>query len=237
LLYQGGVMGGRIIRVVSVGEYDHQACGGTHVSRTGEIGLIKIIKVERIQDGVERFIYTAGDVTLEEYRKTEGNFNFLSANLNVPKEKVVEATLRLLKELKAERKEVERLRQILAVTLSENIRNTKIKIGQINVYEGIFNNLNNEDLIAIGENIIKKDKNSVVLMASNFVKPVFVIMVGEQAINLGVKANELIDILTKITKGGGGGKEDLAQGGGGSFEKVNLAFSDIKEHLRKLFNK
>jgi alanyl-tRNA synthetase len=236
-LYQGGVMGGRIIRVVSVGDYDHQACGGTHVSNTGEIGLIKIIKVERIQDGVERFIYTAGDVTLNEYRKTENNFNFLSANLNVPKEKVVEATLRLLKELKIERKEVERLRQILAITLSENLRGSRIKIGQINVYEGIFNNLNNEDLIAISENIIKKDKYSVVLMASNFIKPIFVIMVGEEANKLGIKANELINILIKITKSGGGGKENLAQGGGGSFEKVNLAFSEIKEYLKSFFNK
>ncbi len=233
-LYQGGVMGGKVIRVVSIGDYDHQACGGTHVGRTGEIGLIKIIKVERIQDGVERFIYTAGDITLSEFKKIDENLKFLSANLNVPKEKIVEATLKLIKELKTERKEVERLRGILAQILSENLRNAKIKVGPVNLYEGIFINLNSDDLIALGENIIKKDKNSVVLLASNLNKPIFVIMTGEEAIKLGVKANELINILIKITGGGGGGREDFAQGGGGIFEKTKPAFSSIEEYLKHI---
>jgi len=67
-LYQGGAVPGKILRIVSVGD-DHEACGGIHVDKTGELGLIKILKVEKIQDGVVRLEIAAGNAVEKHYRK------------------------------------------------------------------------------------------------------------------------------------------------------------------------
>ena len=72
-IYQGGVVPGKEIRIVNILDVDVEACGGTHVNRTGEIGLIKILKSERIQDGVERLEFVAGNIALSLLQNQEKN--------------------------------------------------------------------------------------------------------------------------------------------------------------------
>ncbi len=74
ILYQGGVVPGMNIRTVKIDDVDVQACAGTHCAMTGDIGLIKITKTERIQDGVERIEFSAGEAAIE---ATQANDNLL----------------------------------------------------------------------------------------------------------------------------------------------------------------
>jgi len=233
-LYQGGVMDGKIIRVVSIENFDHEACGGTHVRRTGEVGLIKIIKTERIQDGVERFIFTAGKVTLEEFKKNERLINSISETLNVQKDKILQTILKLTEELKDERKENERLRELFAESISESLYKEKKKVKNINLYTYFKQNLISDDLIKIGEKILKLDKNSIALLSTYNSKVLFVIMVGEEVINKGIYANELIKIVAKEIKGGGGGDKKLAQAGGFKYEGIKTSIEKIKEYLESI---
>jgi Alanyl-tRNA synthetase len=85
-LYEGGVPKGNVIRVVTVDGIDAQACAGTHCRRTGEIGWIKILKNERVQDGVERIEFAVAESALSEFEKKERQINGICKILNVREE-------------------------------------------------------------------------------------------------------------------------------------------------------
>ncbi len=112
-LYQGGVPPGTQIRVVKVGS-DIEACAGTHVTNTGMIGSIKILRAERIQDGVERIEFAAGEAAV---RASQGRDDLLAGAadvLRVPNEQLPKTAERFFEEWKSQQKEIERLKEDLA---------------------------------------------------------------------------------------------------------------------------
>ncbi|MXR21590.1 alanine--tRNA ligase, partial [Halobacterium bonnevillei] len=112
-LYQGGIPAGENIRLIHVAE-DVQACGGTHVNRTGEIGTIKILNTERVQDGVERFTFAAGDAAVEHVQDLEDDLLAAADTFDVAPEDVPETAERFFTEWKQRGKTIEDLKQQLA---------------------------------------------------------------------------------------------------------------------------
>ncbi len=110
-LYQGGAAPGAELRVVEIPNFDVEACGGTHVGRTGEIGFIKILSSKRIQDGVVRLEFVAGLKALEEIQKMEETLAMAGEVFSVPVEHLVKTCERFFKEWKDQRKIIERQRQ------------------------------------------------------------------------------------------------------------------------------
>ncbi|MES3516704.1 MAG: alanine--tRNA ligase, partial [Natronomonas sp.] len=98
-LYQGGIPPGQQIRLIHVGD-DVQACGGTHVTRTGDIGAIKILSTERVQDGVERLTFAAGDAAIEATQRTEDALYDAAEILDVTPQEVPETAERFFEEWK-----------------------------------------------------------------------------------------------------------------------------------------
>ena len=88
ILYQGGVVPGRELRIIKIGDWDVEACGGTHCTRTGQIGTIKILHTERIQDGVERIIFAAGTQALRAFQEQEDTLKGISTAIEAPIERV-----------------------------------------------------------------------------------------------------------------------------------------------------
>jgi alanyl-tRNA synthetase len=103
-IYQGGVVPGAKLRIVQVGPddepYDVEACGGMHVSRTGEIGMIKIVKVEKIQEGVVRFVFTTGRHALNYVESLEDSISSISEITGVSKDTVVKGVNELVNNLR-----------------------------------------------------------------------------------------------------------------------------------------
>ncbi|MHA1410584.1 MAG: alanine--tRNA ligase, partial [Candidatus Odinarchaeia archaeon] len=91
-IYQGGAVPGKILRIVEIDDWDVEACGGTHLSSTGQVGLIKIMSSERIQDGVVRLEFLAGNAAVEYIQKQENELIKISTLLNVPLNQVYKAT-------------------------------------------------------------------------------------------------------------------------------------------------
>ena len=112
-LYQGGVPPGKEIRVVQV-DGEVQACAGTHCHSTGEVGAIKVIRVEHIQDGVERIEFAAGIAALYQMQQIERLLSDASGVLSVQPENLPSSVTRFFTEWKEQRKEIERLRERLA---------------------------------------------------------------------------------------------------------------------------
>ncbi|MFW6144948.1 MAG: alanine--tRNA ligase, partial [Candidatus Natronoplasma sp.] len=123
-LYQGGVPTSDVIRVVHISDvedYDAQACGGTHVDNTSEIGMIKIINTQRIQDGVERLTYTAGTSTLGWVQEQEDLMIESAEKFKVIPEKLPETAERFFKEWKERGKELEEMKKYKSIAVAEEL--------------------------------------------------------------------------------------------------------------------
>src|SRR5207245_9472160 len=90
-IYQGGVVPVKLVRIVNIENFDVEACGGTHVRKTGELGLIKIIKAERIQDGVVRLEFVSGDYAIRYTQNQDKNTTHDVKSLTQSKKKTVDS--------------------------------------------------------------------------------------------------------------------------------------------------
>jgi alanyl-tRNA synthetase len=103
-IYQGGPVPEKNLRIVSIGDIDHEACGGTHCTSTGEVGFIKIIRTKRIQDGIDRIEFCSGEVAINYLRERSKILEEVAKKLGVEKKEVPKAIEELFKRWKKLRK-------------------------------------------------------------------------------------------------------------------------------------
>ncbi len=219
-LYQGGVPPGKVIRVVQAGD-DVQACGGTHVESTGEIGMFKILKVESIQDGVIRFEYAAGEAALEHVAKQESLLKEASSILRVEPSILPKTVERFFEEWKDQKKEIEKLKEEIAKLKAEKIAENYEEFDGIKiVVERIDEDI--KTLAKLGQKLAEMSFVGVLLSGKEGVR--IVTFSGHEKVD----ARELMREIGKLVKGSGGGRKDLAQGAGQIMPEkddvVNLLF-------------
>ena len=242
-LYQGGAVPGKDIRVVRVGDWEVEACAGMHVNNAGELGYLKVLHTERVQDGRERLIYTTGLYAVKAPQENERLVAKLSEILNAPIDKLVPTAERVVNEWKTARKEKERLLKELAV--KDTGRDTKssraLKITPINDVKFAsqeFVPLDLDRMIKTGSAMTKNDANAVFFFIGSDGKTArFVIMTGGEAVKKGVNAGEIARAAAPILGGGGSGRPEFAQGGGTKVDKVEEARKAAEETLRKQIEK
>jgi len=238
-LYQGGAVPGKEIRVVKIGDWDVEACAGTHVKNTGEIGFIKIVHSERVQDGVERLTYSVGIPALKAMQENEQLLWKLSETLNAPIEKLDKTAEKLVKELKEALAEKRKLIKEIAIREGaadrrlemEVIKETKgVKIVMRDFKEAIDVNR----MVQTANEMIKRDDAIVTMFYGTDGKNARItVMAGKTALEKGVNAGEIVKEASAIIGGGGGGKPNFAQGGGTLIEKLPEAIKKAEEVLRK----
>ncbi|WP_424353292.1 alanine--tRNA ligase [Methanosarcina mazei] len=211
-LYQGGVPLGEKIRIVKVGD-DVEACGGTHCTSTGIIGPIKILKTERIQDGVERIEFAAGTAAVRAMQKLESLLVDSSKTLSVPPEHLPVSVDRFFGEWKDLKKENERLKEELARSRVYRMLGDASEVSGLKVITEQVSGADSLELQKIATELLKTE-NVVALLASDFEGVKIVASAGEKAMKCGVNAGNLVREMSKIVGGGGGGKPALAMGGG-----------------------
>jgi len=234
-IYQGGVPGGKLIRIVKVGD-DVEACAGTHCEFTGEIGAIKILRTERIQDGVERIEFSAGEAAVESVQELERILREAADALRVPYEVLPQTARRFFEEWKELRKEVERLQDEVAALRIESLKGraeeVKSEGGVVRVVAErveaadakelvkLAGALSAEGIVAILVSVIKGRASAVVAVP----KP----------LTSKVKASDVVKVVCETLGGGGGGKPDLAQGGGQKVEMIEEALKKGLELVKSL---
>ncbi len=110
-IYQGGVVPEDVLRIVTIGNIDHEACGGLHLEKTGEAELITILKTKRIQDGIVRIEFSAGPIALKYLKEKEALLKETAKLLKVKEEKLPESVKELFEKWKSKRKELRKLRR------------------------------------------------------------------------------------------------------------------------------
>jgi len=237
-LYQGGAVPGKDIRVVKTGDWEVQACGGTHVKNTGEIGFIKILRTERIQDGVERIIFAAGTQALKAVQKNEELLTKVAETLNVQSEKLEPAVEKLVEEWKESRRERDRLLKELVEKESKAAKEDKAvkarKIAGVQLTTRLFDPVDVDRMIKTSSGLIKSDPSAVVLFYGKDAKTArIVVMAGEGAVSLGIDARQIANEAASKLGGGGSGRSDFAQGGGTKVEHLSEAIEQAEKTIRK----
>jgi alanyl-tRNA synthetase len=233
-IYQGGVPVGEKIRIVRIGEdEDVQACAGTHLSKTGECGPIKILRIERIQDGIERLEYAAGEAAIEAIQAQEDLLKQSATVLKVPPEKLPSVAERFFEEWKQLKKENERLRgEIVDLTLGR-LKGQAEEISGVKVIAAVLPDAGQKELRNISSRLVEEGYATMNISGSNAT----VVYEVPAQLSDRLNANEWLQHVSQKYGGKGGGTATLAQGGGVNIELVNEACEEglryVKEKLRK----
>ena len=225
---------GDVVRVVSVGDWARELCGGTHVSRSGQLGVIKLLSESSIGAGVRRVEALVG---VDAYKFLAREHILLNSLTDLIKgartEELPERISDLLNKMKEIEKELASVRSAQALSQVGELAKTATVINGISYISGVMaDGVSGDDLRKIAIDLRERATKSVVaLISANDGKPVLVVATDEQARTTGVKAGALVKIGSTVLGGGGGGKDDFAQGGGTDALKSLEALAAISNAL------
>jgi alanyl-tRNA synthetase len=220
-LYQGGVPPGREIRIVKVAG-DIEACAGTHCQSTGEVGMIKIIRVEHIQDGIERIEFAAGIAAIYYMQHLEGIVTSSAAVLSVQDDNLPATVTRFFSEWKEQRKDIEKMTAKLVELEMRSL--VAEKIGDISVVVKRID-LPQKELSLLATSV--SEKGGIALLAGAGESVRVVLASGDNRVNAG----EIIGQVCGMLGGKGGGKPSMAQGGGPDAAQLDLALKVGRERI------
>jgi alanyl-tRNA synthetase len=227
-LYQGGVVPGSIIRIVKVckddGFIDVQACGGTHILKTGDIGLIKINKTEGIQDGTERIDFSAGIAAVKSMQKNDSYLRESSEIFKVTNEILPKTCDRFFSEWKSFKNEIKKLKSELAKLQVKDLENNIFEFKDLNIISLLLD-LDIKQLQKIVTDLTDENKADITILANPLGK--IVVSSSKTAIEKGFKANDIIKKITTELGGGGGGRENLSQGSISKTSEIQKIFDSI----------
>jgi alanyl-tRNA synthetase len=239
-LYQGGAVPGKDIRVVKTGNWDVEACAGTHLKNTGEVGFLKIVYTERVQDGVERLGYAIGLEGLKAVQRQELILWKVSETLNAPTEKLDRTAEKLAKELKEanieKRKLIKELsdKENASLEIPSALAMTEEIDGYRLVKRDFQDNIDVNRMVQSAAGVIKKDEKTVTLFYGSEGRTArILVMVGKKAVEKGIDAGTIVRQAASKIGGSGGGRRDFAQGGGTKPKRLQEAVKSAEELIRK----
>jgi alanyl-tRNA synthetase len=229
-LYQGGVVPGKEIRIVDMGDWDVEACGGTHLANTSEAGLIKVLGTERVQDGVERLIYAVGPHALAEVQRRESILMDSAELLGAPMDELRETVASSLDTIKQLRSRLDSLRRSMSKLRAEALLAEAEEVDGLKL---VFysDEVDIEFLIELGNALEEREPNVVAVMLSSNQRR-SAVKAGKGAMGKGVHAGRLTSELAKVIGGGGGGAPYFGQGGGGDPAKFGEARETVLKALK-----
>ncbi len=219
-IYQGGVPPGKELRIVRIGnDEDVQACAGTHCTKTGEVGPIKVLRTERIQDGIERLWYSAGEAAVRAIQARDALIKEAAAVLRIPEEKLPASVERFFEEWKQLRKENERLRAEIADLRVEHLKLRAVDIRGMKVISEVVADATMKDLMRMASRL--SDDGFVVLLISGANGSVVCSVPPSAATT--VNAADVVTHVCSVLGGRGGGTATSAKGGGSRLDRVEEA--------------
>jgi alanyl-tRNA synthetase len=225
---------GDVVRVVSVGDWARELCGGTHVARSGQLGVIKLLSESSIGAGVRRVEALVGVDAYKFLAREHILLNSLSDLIKGARaEELPERISDLLNKMKDIEKELASVRSAQALSQIGDLAKTAKVINGISYVSSVMaDGVSGDDLRRIALDLRERQAKSVVaLISANDGKPVLVVATSEEARSSGVKAGALVKIGSTVLGGGGGGKDDFAQGGGTDASKSLEALTAISNAL------
>ena len=222
---------GDVVRVVSIGDYSIELCGGTHNANSSEVGIFKIISESGVAAGVRRIEALTGRAAYEYLRSQENTLSSVEKLTKANSANVIEKVSSLQVEIKKLTKEKEILQQKIANAELNNLVNDIKEINGVNVLTSVVESENMNHLKQLVDNAKSKLENYVIAFASiNEDKVNFVVAV-DKAITDKYNAGKLVNVLATVCDGRGGGRPDMAQAGAKNKDNINKAFEELLSNI------
>ena len=218
---------GDMVRVVDVPGFSTELCGGTHIDNIGKIGLFKIISEGGIAAGVRRIEAKTGYGAYLVEKEEANILNDIEKKLKATNSNLVEKVEKTLETLKETEKELENLKQKLALFETKSVISGMEEINGVKVLIATFKDKSAEDLRTMIDAIKAENEKAIIVLASTQDKLAFAVGVTKTLTDK-IKAGDLVKKLAEITGGKGGGRADFAQAGGKDEEKLLDAFKEVR---------
>ena len=230
---QFGEKYGAVVRVVSMGDYSIEFCGGCHLKNTAQAGLFKILSEGGVASGVRRIEAVTGMGVYEYIKSKDSTIEAIAKNLKSNESDVVKKSEIVMEELKNANKELESINAKLASEKAGSVMSNAVKIGDIDLIAARMDGQTADSLKTMADDIKAKNENAVIAFAAQTDgKITFVVMAAKNAVAKGVHSGKIIKEISAIAGGSGGGKPDMAQGGGKDASKIDEALADVTDVVK-----
>jgi alanyl-tRNA synthetase len=215
------------VRVVSIPGFSKELCGGTHVSRTGDIGVCKIVYESSISAGVRRIEAITGEKAVEQYQHTMDALNRLAHVTGVSEPDLVDHVEKLLARERSLEKQVEQLKNKLAQSAAADLEGQSRTVKNVRVLAARLDGMDRLQLRALADSLRNKWKTAVVVLASAEDSTVSIISAVTKDLTAKVHAGKLVGAVAQAVGGKGGGRPDMAEGGGKDPAALNAALEQV----------
>ena len=223
---------GEEVRVVSMGTFSKELCGGTHVSKTGDIGSFKILSENGVAAGVRRIEAITGTNVLAYYESLENTLNEAAKNAKCSPMELTEKIQKMQAEIKRLNSEVESFKAQAAKDALGNVENDIIDVAGVKLLATKVSGVDMNGLRDLGDQLKKKVPEGVVLIASDTDGKVNLIaMATDAAMSKGAHAGNLIKGIASLVGGGGGGRPNMAQAGGKNPAGIDACLAEAEKVL------
>lgn len=221
------------VRVVSMGDYSKELCGGTHVSNTGVITAFKIVSEAGIAAGVRRIEALTGNGVFEYYKEIEKELHDVAKAAKSDPSSLVTRIESYIEEIKVLKSENESLKSKLAKSSLGDVMDQVVDVKGVKLLAASVPGLDMNGLRNLGDALKDKLGEGVIVLASSTApdKVSLLAMVTDEAIKKGAHAGNLIKNLAVLVGGGGGGRPNMAQAGGKSAEGISKVINKAEEEL------
>ena len=233
-IYQGGVVPVKSVRIVSIGDLDIEACGGTHVKKTSDVNEIKITRTKRIQDGVVRIEFTSGDSAKEfvekrqqesENKEEEERLKEQQKEKRIERRQQAKEKIPILAKSLAECKEGTSVIEEITIEVTESSK-ANFCYSTSNDYDDVFH-------IGLGETLCKADPTLVYCGLFEDGEKIRVIVYLGDEISKQKNAGQIVKSVSEVLGGAGGGSPKFAQGGGTNKTKIEDAIKNAKSMINQ----
>ncbi|HEY6986936.1 MAG TPA: alanine--tRNA ligase [Bryobacteraceae bacterium] len=223
---------GESVRVVSIPGFSRELCGGTHVSRTGDIGLLKIVYEGSISAGVRRIEAVTGEAALERFQSASAQLAQAGKLLHTSESSVLEHMEKLLEQQKALERQLDALKTQLAHRQIENLEGRRIN-GATVIAEKL-EGLDSKQLRTVADTLRNKWGSAVIVIASVNDSSVSIISAVSKDLTAKVQAGKLVGEVAKAVGGKGGGRPDMAEGAGKNPDALPAALAGVYQQVGAL---
>jgi len=221
------------VRVVSIDTFSKELCGGTHVARTGDIGICKIVYEGSISAGVRRIEAITGEGALRRFQEDESKLDQIASGIKVSAHDIVEQVSKVLDEKKHLEHENQQLKIELAHSKVSELEGKARVINGVNVVAARIDGLDRQQLRTIVDSLRNKWKTAVVVLASAKELDISIVSGVSKDLTSKVQAGKLVQEVALSTGGKGGGRPDMAEGGGKDTAALAGALDRVYESVRE----
>lgn len=217
---------GEEVRVVSMGDFSIELCGGTHVAHTGLIGTFKIVSEQGISAGVRRIEALTGEGAFEYYKNIEKTLLAAAAAAKTEPDRLTARIEGLLEEVKRLTQENQKLKAEAAKSAASDVMGNAVQAGDVTILPVALTDVDMNELRNLGDEFKAKLGKSVVILASNAGGKVnLLVMASDDAVAAGIHAGNIVKKIAPMVGGGGGGRPNMAQAGGKDASRIDAALA------------